>query len=106
MSRKNAACKIWKEALKKPLEQITKNAGLNFLEIRKQIEDEKYNLIYNISNDTWEESLHTKVIDPFLVVAQALINATSIAGMLLTTKSLIINEYKNDSNKETEYNNW
>ncbi len=106
LSRKNAACKIWKEALKKPLEQITKNAGLNFLEIRKQIEDEKYNLIYNISNDTWEESLHTKVIDPFLVVAQALINATSIAGMLLTTKSLIINEYKNNSNKETEYNNW
>lgn len=100
------ASRIWKQALKMPFEQILKNAGLNFLSIQEQIEKEKYKFIYNISNNTWEESTHTKVIDPFLVVMNSLINATSIAGMLLTTTSLIINEYKNNINKENEYNNW
>lgn len=100
------ASKIWQKALKMPFEQILKNAGLNFLNIKEQIEKEKYKVIYNISNNTWEESALTKVIDPYLVVMHSLINASSIAGMLLTTTSLIINEYKNNINKENEYSNW
>ena len=101
-----AASKIWEKALKMPFEQILKNAGLNFMNIYQQIEKEKYKVVFNISDNTWEESIHTKVIDPFLVIKHSLINATSIASMLLTTTSLIINEYKNNSNKENEYNNW
>ena len=91
---------------KKPWEQILKNAGIFPETIQKQIEKEEYNTIYNVASDTWESSRNTKVMNPFLVVMHALINATSIAGMLLTTTSLIINEYKNDINKESEYSNW
>ena len=58
------------------------------------------------SGSWWEESVNSKVIDPYLVVRHSLINANSIAGMLITTTSLIINEYKNNYNKENEYNNW
>ena len=100
----NEASKIWQDALKKPLEQILKNAGVGFENILKQIEKENYNKIFNVSNDTWEEREKTKVIDPYLVVQHSLASATSIAGMLLTTTSLIINEYKNNLNKENEYN--
>jgi len=100
------ASKIWKEVLKTPFEQITKNAGLNSQEILKKIEKNNFELIYNINDDTYENITNTKVIDPLSVVMQALINATSIAGMLITTTSLIINEYKNNLSNEKEYNNW
>ena len=106
LNQKNDANHIWKITLKKPWEQILKNAGIFPETIQKQIEKEEYNTMYNVASDTWESSRNTKVMDPFLVVMHALINATSIAGMLLTTTSLIINEYKNDINKESEYSNW
>ena len=106
LNSENEANKIWKEALMKPFEQILINSGLNFLEIKKQVEKENYKTIYNISDNVWENINETKVIDPFLVIMHSLINANSIAGMLLTTTSLIINEYKNNGNKESEYNNW
>ncbi len=102
----NDASKIWQKTLKMPFEQILTNAGLNFFDIQTKLEKEKFKFIYNISNDTWEESVNSKVIDPYLVVRHSLINANSIAGMLITTTSLIINEYKNNYNKENEYNNW
>lgn len=101
-----SADKIWASALKKPFEQILENSGLNYLEIEKQVEKKNYNSIYNISTERWEEINQTNVVDPFLVIEHSLINATSIAGMLLTTTSLIINEHKNNLNKEDEYNNW
>lgn len=100
------ASAIWKESLKKPFEQILKNAGLDFKNIQAQIEKKNFKAVYNISNNTLEDDIHTKVIDPFLVVINTLTNATSIAGMLLTTSCLIINEYQNNLNKETEYNSF
>lgn len=97
------ATKIWKEALQKPLEQILKNAGISDKSIQEKIKKEQYKVVYNLSTDTFEESKNTKVIDPFSVITHTLVNATSIASMLLTTTSLIINEYKNNSDKEKEY---
>ncbi len=100
----NYACEIWKNALKNPLEQILKNAGLDYLDIEEKIKKENYKSIFNVALDKWENISETQVIDPYLVIHEALINAVSIAGMLITTTSLIINEYKN--NKENEYANW
>ena len=47
---------------------------------------------------------NTNIVDPTEVVINSLKNACSIAGMLLTTTSLVINEYKNNFNKEYNYN--
>lgn len=98
------ANEIWKKALKNPFEQILSNAGLDYLNIQDKIQKDNYNIVYNVSLDMYEDSINTKVIDPYLVIKESLINATSIAGMLLTTTNLIINENKN--NKEDEYSNW
>lgn len=106
LEMESEAFKIWQEALKKPLEQILENAGLNDKEIQNKIKKENYNIIYNVSNDSWEETTNTKVIDPLLVVMHSLINATSIASMLITTSSLIINEHINNNDKENEYCKW
>lgn len=98
------ASEIWKKALKNPFEQILNNAGIDYLSIQEKIQRDNYNIVYNVSLDKYEDIKNTKVIDPYLVIKESLINATSIAGMLLTTTSLIINENKN--NKENEYSNW
>lgn len=97
---------IWKNTLREPFKQIFLNAGLNYEEYNEIIVKNEYQTIYNVSNNVWEDCNKTKVIDSYLVLEQILINATSIAGMLLTTKSLIINEYKNNTNKENEYTTW
>ena len=103
IKKKNEATNIWKKALTKPFEQILLNAGLDFKKIEEQIKNKKYQILYNVSTNHWEEKENTYVIDPFLVVYNSLVNASSIAGMLLTTTSLIINEHTNNINKINDY---
>jgi chaperonin GroEL len=50
---------------------------------------------YNAANDTYGDLLEMGVVDPTKVTKTALINAASIAGLLLTT-DCTINEIKED----------
>ena len=50
-----------------------------------------------------KNQINTDVIDPYDVVLNSLKNAISIASMLLTTTSLVINEYQNNLNELKEY---
>ena len=90
--------------LKEPLKQIIYNAGLDEKEIINQIKENNYQEIYNINKEMFEQIKTTQVIDPTSVVINSLKNAVSIASMLLTTNSLIINEYQNNLNKINNYN--
>lgn len=91
----NNGDEIFKEALKYPIKQILYNAGLN-LNILKEIENSNCSKIYNINTDLFENNNETKILDPVDVLINSLANASSIAGMLLTTNSLIINEQSED----------
>jgi len=95
--------KILKEALKIPFETIIYNAGINKEEIYNRIKDSNYKLIYNIVKNEYEDIYNTEVIDSKKVIINTLTNAVSISGMLLTTSSLIINEYQNNLNKENGF---
>lgn len=95
---------ILKKALTCPLRQVLNNAGLNSEKIIKDIIASNFTKVYNVNNNTLEIKNDTLVIDPLDVVLYSLKNAVSIASMLLTTKSLIINEYVNNLNKENNYN--
>jgi chaperonin GroEL (HSP60 family) len=42
-------------------------------------------------------------IDPLGVIINSIVNSISIASMLLTTTSLVTNEYQNNSSKINSY---
>ena len=94
---------IWKKALLKPFEQIMENSALPISEISSEIVNSNYSKVYNVHTDSYENSSNTKIIDAFDVVVNSLTNACSIAVMLLTTNSLVINEHVNNMNKVNEY---
>lgn len=94
---------IWKETLMQPFRQIIQNAGLSVEEIEETIKKSNYSKIYNVYSDCYENISETHIVDAYEVVANSLINACSIAVMLLTTNSLVINEYQNNINKSGEY---
>ena len=93
--------KIIKNALQKPFQRIFENAGLNYLNIKKEIVINNYEKIYNFETNNLESINNSKIIDPIKVELVALKNAVSIASILLTTNYLVINESIN--NKKTEF---
>ena len=95
--------KIFKEALKEPFKQIMINASLDSEEIIKYIKDNEYQKVYNINKEKYEDIAKTEVLDPTEVLINSLVNATSVATMLITTNTLIINEYKNELGKKSEF---
>lgn len=95
---------IMKQSLKTPFYQIMYNAGLNGNSIIEEIKKERYSKVYNVISDNYEDICDTEVIDPTEVVVNSITNAISIAGMLLTTTSLVLNECQNNMNKISEYN--
>lgn len=99
---KTPAKRILNKALKEPLQQILTNSAVNIIEVINTIQSSNYEKLYNIKNRTYENIETTSVIDPTKVVINTLVNACSIATMLLTTNSLIINEYKTNI-KRDEY---
>lgn len=94
--------KILKEALKEPFKQIMQNSVIDHKSISNKIKENNYSILFNVTKNEFENINKTQVLDPTLVLINSLINACSIATMLLTTSSLVINEY-NPINKNNEY---
>lgn len=82
---------ILKEILKSPFRQILKNANLDYEDIEKEITN-KYERIYNVKTDSYENVESTSILDSTEVLIKSLENAISITNLLLNTNSLIINE--------------
>lgn len=77
-------------ALEEPLRQIAKNSGKEAAEVIAKIKDSSSEHFgYNAKTDKFEDLLNSGVIDPTKVVRNALQNAASIAGMIITTETLI-----------------
>lgn len=96
--------KLFYNVLYLPFKQILINSGLDDKDIYDNIKKYDFNKLYNINKSNYENINDTLVIDPTFVVLNALKNAVSISSMLLTTSHLIINEYKNNLNKISDYN--
>ena len=81
---------IIKRALEEPLRQIVTNAGKEGAAIVERLRSEKNpNIGYNVLTETFEDLVAAGVIDPAKVTRCALQNASSIAGLMLTTEVLI-----------------
>ena len=80
---------IVREALRAPIKAIAENAGLEGAVVLSQVENEEGNYGFNAATEEYGDMIDYGVIDPTKVVRSALQNASSIAGLLLTTETLI-----------------
>ena len=99
----NMFYRVYKEALREPFKTIMANAGLNYIEMIDEIKRNQYTKIYNINLAKYEDIAQTTVLDSKEVVVNSLINAVSTATMLLTTTSLVVNEYQNNLDKVSNF---
>jgi chaperonin GroEL len=81
--------KIVRRALEEPSRQIAANAGEEGSVIVRQLHAEKGNVGFNAANGKFEDLVKAGVIDPAKVTKTALVNASSIAGLMLTTEAMV-----------------
>ncbi|WP_163322136.1 chaperonin GroEL [Draconibacterium mangrovi] len=86
---------IVKRAIEEPLRQIVANAGKEGAVVVQNVKDGEGDYGYNARTDEYQKLYETGVIDPAKVTRVALENAASIAGMFLTTETVIV-EVKED----------
>ena len=80
---------IIRRALEEPLRQIAKNAGQEDSVVIAKVKEEGDSTGYNALKDEYGDMYDAGVIDPTKVVRVALQNASSIAGLMLTTEALV-----------------
>lgn len=82
---------IIRKVIEMPLRQLVTNAGLDgSIVVEKVRASEEVNFGFNVEKLEYEDLVKTGVIDPTKVVRSALQNASSIAGLLVTTECAIV----------------
>jgi chaperonin GroEL len=81
--------KLVRRALEEPLRRIAENAGVDGAVIVGKVEALKGNKGFNAGTGEFEDLVAAGIIDPTKVVRNALQNAASIAGLLLTTDAAV-----------------
>ncbi len=87
-------------ALSAPLRQIADNGGIDGSVVVDEVEQKKVNVGYDGNQGVYTDMLKAGIIDPVKVVRTALRNASSIAGLLLTTDAMVSN-FDDDDKKKT-----
>jgi chaperonin GroEL len=93
--------KIVKKALAAPMIQIAENAGLEGAVVVERVKAKAgANVGLNAMSFQIEDLVKAGVIDPAKVVRSALQNAVSIAGLVLTTETLVADMPEDDEDEE------
>ena len=87
-------------ALSAPLRQIADNGGIDGSVVVDEVEQKKVNVGYDGNQGVYTDMLKAGIIDPVKVVRTALRNASSIAGLQLTTDAMVSN-FDDDDKKKT-----
>ncbi len=80
---------IVKRAVESPLRMLASNAGVEGSLIVQEVKKRKGNEGYNVATGEYTDLVKAGVVDPKKVTRSALQNASSIAGLLLTTECLV-----------------
>ncbi len=90
--------RIVRRALEEPVRQIAQNAGLEGSVVVNEVRS-KGNATwgYNARTNEYEDLVQAGIIDPTKVARSALQNAASIAGLMLTTETMIADLPKEES---------
>jgi chaperonin GroEL len=89
-------CDIVTAALEAPLRQIVDNAGGDGHVVVEQVNEHTGNYGYNAATGAFTDMVKAGIIDPALVARTALLNAASVAGLMLTT-DVMLTELKDDT---------
>ena len=80
---------IIRRSIEEPLRQISANAGREGSIVVNKVREGSGAFGYNAATDVYGDMLEMGVIDPAKVVRCALQNASSVAGLMLTTEALV-----------------
>jgi len=80
---------IIRRALEEPIRQIAENAGAEGSIVVQTVREGKGAFGFNAETETYEDLITAGIIDPTKVTRVALQNASSIAGLMVTTECLI-----------------
>ncbi len=81
---------VVRRSLAEPLRWIAQNAGVEGYVVVAKVADLPVGQGYNAADLTYGDLLAQGIVDPVKVTRSALVNAASIAGMLLTTDALVV----------------
>ena len=87
--------KIVRRALEEPTRQIVNNSGEEGSVVVREVLAADGSVGYNAASGEMEDMVKAGVIDPAKVTKTALLNAASIAGLMLITEALV-SEVKED----------
>ena len=91
---------IVRRALRAPIRQLAENAGLDGSIVCQKVSEEQGNFGYNVLTEEYGDLIKMGVIVPFKVERVALQNASSVAGLLLTTDAAISEIKEKEDNKK------
>ncbi|GMQ95646.1 MAG: chaperonin GroEL [Gammaproteobacteria bacterium] len=80
---------IARRAMEEPLRQIVQNAGAEASVVVAKIKEGKGNFGFNAATEEFGDLVKMGILDPTKVVRTALQNATSIAGLMITTEAMV-----------------
>jgi chaperonin GroEL len=87
---------IVRKSLVEPLRWIAQNAGLEGYVAVSKVQAMKVGFGLNAATGEYVDLIAAGIIDPVKVTRSAVRNAASIAGMLLTTETLVVDKPEND----------
>jgi chaperonin GroEL len=83
---------IVEKALSAPMQQIAENAGRNGALVAEKVSGMKPNMGYDAEADRFRSMLIAGIIDPAKVTRVALLNAASVAGLMLTCEAIVVDQ--------------
>jgi chaperonin GroEL len=99
-SDQDAGIAIVLRAMEEPLRCIVSNAGESADVVLNSVKEGTGNYGYNAATEQYVDMLAAGVIDPTKVSKTALVNAASVAGLLLTTECAIFDLPKDPGNPQ------
>ena len=88
---------ILKRAVEEPLRQIVRNAGSDASVVLNAVVEGKGNYGYDAAKDEYGDMIAAGILDPTKVTRFALQNASSVAGLLLTTEAMVADAPKDEA---------
>jgi chaperonin GroEL len=81
---------ILKKVLEEPTRWIAQNAGVDGSIVVDKVKNGKGGFGFNAQTEVYEDLVKAGIIDPTKVVRIALQNASSVAGLLITTEAMVV----------------